>query len=360
MKATNLCALGAIALLTLPIAGCGNGEAAGTTVDETSVEAAPLPVQVVSAEVADIFATYKTTATIAADSEAPILARVAGEVVEILVEEGDSVQKGQLLARLDGDRLRLEMLEAKAELEKTLREFERTTSLHERGLISSAAYEGLEFDLAAQRASYELKRLNHGYTEIRATIPGVISARNVKIGTQIAEGQSAFNITDTSRLVAYLTIPQTELHKFSAGHEAIVSVDSAPAEPFTATIARLSPTIDTTSGTFRATAYIDNTDGGLAPGMFGRFTIAYEKHSDAIVVPAVAVVREDSEAIVYIIEDGAAVRRPVLIGIESDGMLEIVSGLAPTDSIVLSGQSRLRDGSRVLASTGNSPTDISG
>lgn len=354
MKTTRFCALGATVLMTLALAGCGSGNAAQTEAQDVP---APLPVEVVSAQVADIFATYETTATIESDAEAPILARVAGEIVEILVEEGDAVRKGQVLARLDGDRLRLQMLEAKAELQKTEREYERLTRLHERGLISTATYEGVEFDLAAKRASYEMKRLDYDYTEIRATIDGVVSARDVKVGTNIAIGQAAFKVTDTHQLVAYLVIPQTELHKFSSGHQAAVSVDSAPDVAFTATIARISPTIDTSSGTFRATAYIDNSDNGMAPGMFGRFTIAYEKHSDAIVVPASAVVREDNQAIVYVVEGGEVARRPVRLGIESGGMLEVLDGLTAADRVVLSGQSRLRDGSRVLASA---ESDVAG
>ena len=187
-----------------------------------------------------------------------------------------------------------------------------------------------------------------------------MSSRDIKLGTNVTVGQSTFDITDTVKLVAYLTIPQTELHKFSSGHEVAVTVDSAPDVPFFATIARISPTIDVSSGTFRATAYIDNNGDGLAPGMFGRFKIAYEQRENAIVVPVSAVVREDSEAIVYVIEAGAAVRRTVSVGIEDGGLIEILSGLDVEDSVVLSGQSRLRDGSNVLASAVNENTDVIG
>ena len=137
----------------------------------------------------------------------------------------------------------------------------------------------------------------------------------------------AFTVTDTSRLVAYLNIPQTELSKFSPGHEAALSVDSMPDTEFQGVVARISPTIDTRSGTFRATVYIDNENGDLAPGMFGRFTISYEKHANALVVPAAAVVREDNESVVYVVTDGAAVRRLIETGIQSESRVEILDGL---------------------------------
>ena len=347
MHRHRLTALGLAALLVAGLSGCARGDA---SVDQAPESTAALPVIVAPAEIADIHATYKTTATITADAEAPILARVGGEVVEILVEEGDVVRKGQVLARLDGDRLRLEMRQAKAEYDKAAREYSRMADLHARNLISTATFEDLKYDRDAKKASFDLKRLNFGYTSIRATIDGVVSSRDVKLGTNVSTGQTAFKVTDTSRLVAYLNIPQTELSKFSSGDTAMVSVDSAPETRFDATIARISPTIDMKSGTFRATLDIDNSGNELAPGMFARFTIAYEEHENAIVIPFSAVVLEDNESIVYIVENGSAARRTVQTGIHSGDLVEVLTGLAGDEQIVLSGQSRLRDGSRVLAS----------
>ena len=289
-----------------------------------------------------------------------MLARVRGEVVEILVEEGDRVTPGQLLARLDGDRLRLDVLRAKTEFEKAQSEYVRMTELYERSLISTAAYDNLKYSVDALKASYELKKLNYDYTSIRATIGGVVSSRDIKLGSNIEVGETAFKVTDTQTLVAYLTIPQTELHKFSVGDDAVLGVDSAPDLRIHASIARISPTINMTTGTFRATVYIDNADNALAPGMFGRFSIAYDEHSDALVIPADAVVREDNDSVVYVVESGSAVRRTVQTGIEADGHVEVIEGLSPQDRVVLSGQAQLRDGTRVLASARTGAADITG
>lgn len=357
MKLAKTGALGAVVLLSVSLAACGGG---ATASEATPEEAMPLPVVVVPAEIDDIHASYATTASILADAEAPVLARVRGEVVQILVEEGDRVAPGQVLARLDGDRLRLEMLRAKTEYEKARSEFARMTDLHERSLISTAAYDDLRFSVDALKASYELKKLNYDYTAIRATIGGVISARNVKQGSNVDISEPVFKVTDTQTLVAYLSIPQTELHKFSVGDEAIVAVDSAPGLQIRASIARISPTIDMATGTFRATVYIDNAKNALAPGMFGRFSIAYEEHSNAVVIPSAAVVREDNELVVYVVENGSAIRRTIQTGIESGGLVEVISGLSADDSIVLSGQAQLRDGTRVMASAATGATDVTG
>lgn len=349
MQLKTLAIVSISAIMTSALGACGVGEAKGTDPSEPAAMT-PLPVQVSSPVTADIFATYQTTTTISAEAEAPVLARVSGEVVEILVEEGDEVEEGQLLARLDGERLRLQMLEARVNLEKTRKEYERYVQLHKRGLVSASTFDGLKFDVDALQATYELKRLNYNYTKIRAPISGVVSARNIKLGQHIMAGAPAFKITNTSDLVAYLQIPQTELSKISAGDTARVRFDAMPDTEFAATITRISPTIDPRNGTFRATASIENAESYLAPGMFGRFDIAYEKHPDAVLIPAAAVIWEDDAAVVYVFNKGSAKRRAVRIGIQSDGLAEVVTGLDCDEQIIVTGQSGLHDGVRVLAS----------
>lgn len=334
---------------TLLISGCGVGQA-GNTDSDAAAAATPVPVQTSTPFRSDIYATYASTASITSDADAPVTARVAGDVVELIVEEGDRVSEGDVLARLDGQRLRLEKLAAKANLDRAQREYTRNKDLHERGLISSAAFEGLKFDLASLQASYDLKKLNYGYSSIRAPISGVVSSREIKHGENLAAGQVAFRITETKELVAYLQIPQSELMKFDAGLAATVKVASMPNSEFAATIVRISPTIDSRNGTFRATAIIDNTDGNLAPGMFGRFTVSYEKHANALVIPTVALLDEDEQTSVYVVKNNEVVRRTVEVGVEENGRVEILGGLEESDEIVIVGHSGLRDGSKVLAS----------
>ena len=84
--------------------------------------------------------------------------------------------------------------------------------------------------------------------------------------------------------------------------------------------------------------------------MFGRFEIAYEKHENVLTIPAAAVLDEGDESVVYIVDNGSAVRRIIQTGIEKNGVVEVLTGLKASDRIVVTGQNSLRDGSRVLAS----------
>ncbi|MDJ0758688.1 MAG: efflux RND transporter periplasmic adaptor subunit [Woeseiaceae bacterium] len=340
----------AVLALLLPgiLTGCGVGEA---SVAEASDATLPIPVEVTRPERTDLYATYESTATIETDNVANALARVPGQVVDIVVEEGQFVAAGDVLAVLDGERLRLEMLAAKADLDQARDEYARHQAMHARGLISASMYEGMKYDVEALKAVYKLAALNYDYSSIRAPISGVVTSRDIKAGQTLATNQLAFQIADTSELVAYLQIPQGELGKFDMGDKAMLSVDALPDVPFYSVVRRISPTIDTRSGTFRATVVIDNTIGLLAPGMFGRFTVAYEKHDGALTIPEQAIVEEDDERYVFVVKNNEVERRSVRVGIKYMNDVEILEGLAADEQVVVVGHSSLRDGARVLAQT---------
>ncbi|MDZ7768950.1 MAG: biotin/lipoyl-binding protein [Woeseiaceae bacterium] len=166
----------------LLVAGCGVGEAKVDDGMDAVAEHTPLPVQSVAARFSDLYALYHATANVAADGEAQVPARIAGEVVETLVEEGDRVVQGQLLARIDAGRLEIRLRKTEAEFLQRQGEYQRQVSLHERGLVSSAAFESLKFEVAELKAAMELDRLNYRYSEVRAPIAGVIASRHIVAG----------------------------------------------------------------------------------------------------------------------------------------------------------------------------------
>jgi len=307
-----------------------------------------VPVEVSYPERADIYATFDATAHLAAEFEADVVAKVGGEVVEIHVEEGDAITAGQVLARLDGERLRLEMLSARAALEKAERVYERNVDLEARGLISRSMFDGMQFELEALKAQYELAALQYDQATIRSPIDGIVTMRAVKRGQQLQAGTTTFRITDTTELRAELKIPQAELGKFRSGQSAAVSVDSMQTR-FPAEVLRLSPTIDRANGTLRVTLSIDNQSGRLAPGMFARFSVAYEKHESTLTVPERAIVSEDEQPAVYLLKDETVVRQNVTIGIRDGQRVEIIDGVDDGDIVVVDGQRSIKDGSRVLA-----------
>lgn len=336
------------------VAACGKGSqdaAAGTDKKE---EAVPIPVETSLPSRGDIFAVYAGTAPIEAYAEADVVAKVAGEVREILAEEGNDVKAGQVLARLDGDKLRLELSESGARLQKLKRDYERNVDLKKKGLISTGDFDKIQYDMEALEATYNLAKLELDYTQIRAPINGVISERYVKVGNTIEVGDPVFRVTSLDPLVAYLHVPEREYRNIAEGQPVGIEIDALPGQTVQAAVTRVSPIVDPATGTFKITIEISDPERRIKPGMFGRIGIVYDKHENALQVPRSAILEESGHDSVFVVEDDKATRKPVTTGYSNKGMVEIIDGLADTDRIVTVGQVGLREGATV---TIINPTD---
>jgi len=338
-------ALAAAATLALA-AGCSNGKAKDAAKDDAKPDTS-VPVEVQPVKRAPIVAVYSGTAPIEAHDEAVVVAKVGGEVRQIYVEEGDNVTAGQVLARLDGDRLRLELAQTDANLRKLERDYTRQLELSQKGLVAKTTAENAKFDLDALRASYDSAKLELSYTEIRAPISGVVSARDIKVGNTIKPNDPTFRVTNLDPLVAYVHVPEKEFRKLAAGQSVDVQVDALGGERFAARIARISPTVDPQTGTFRAEIEVPDTTRHLKPGMFARINVVYERRDEALQLPQAAIVDADGEQSVYVVVGGKAQQRRIKTGLVNNGWVEVVQGLKGDERVVVVGQAGLKTGTSV-------------
>lgn len=306
-----------------------------------------VPVEAVAARQDAIEAFYSATATLEADGEAAVVPRVSGRVVALAVEEGDRVAAGDVLARIDDERLKLELARAQAELNRLRQDLERQRKMHQRNMISTEALEQLQYQYEAQEAAIGLARLELSYTAITSPIDGVVSERMIKVGNTVSTTEPVFQVTALDPLIATLHVPERELARLAPGQTAALRVDAIPGERFVGVIDRISPVVDAASGTFRATVELRDASGRLRPGMFGRFDIVYDRREDVVLVPVEAVRIEDGEASVFVVADGRAERRGVEVGYRNNGDYQIVDGIEPGDSVVVTGQASLKSGARV-------------
>ncbi|MEM7433002.1 MAG: efflux RND transporter periplasmic adaptor subunit [Pseudomonadota bacterium] len=326
-----------------------NAESAEVSDEESEEdEGPPVPVETSVPSRGDIYAVYSGTAPIEAFAEADVIAKVEGEVRELLVEEGDSVRKGQILARLDGDRKRLALNESKARLDKLRRDYERNVDLSEKGLISVGDFENIKYEMEALEASYNLASLELDYTQVRSPIDGVVSERYIKLGNTLPVNHPVFRVTSLDPLVAYLHIPEREFRNIQAGQQAAIAIDAMSGDPVIATVTRVSPTVDANTGTFKATIEMSGNDRRIKPGMFARIGVIYDTHANALQVPRSAIIETVGNSYVFVIEDGIAVRKKVETGFAHAGMVEITAGLADDDSIITVGQVGLKPDSKVV------------
>jgi membrane fusion protein (multidrug efflux system) len=344
--------------VVLALGGCDSGNAEGEPKgDDEEEETPPVPVEVRLASRGDVFATYTGTASLESDQEALVVAKVTGEVKQLLVEEGDFVRAGNVMARLDGDRLRLELKRSEANLRKLRQEYDRNVELHEKGLVSVGAFEGMKYELDAMMAANNLARLELSYTEIVAPIDGLVSERFIKVGNTISVNDPVFQITDMDPLLAYLFVPEREFRKLRVGQEAQVALDAIPGTVFSASIDRISPVVDPQTGTFKVTLAIYDDSARLKPGMFGRFRIVYDAHIDVVMIPRVAVIEDDTRQSVFIVNDGVAHRRIIRTGYSREDQIEIVEGLTGDETVIIIGQNGLKEDAAVNVVRGIEPSN---
>ncbi len=310
-------------------------------------ESPPVPVEISKPTRGDVYAVYSGTAPIEAFAEADVVAKVNGEIRKILAEEGDEVRKGQVLAQLDGDRLRLELRESEAKLRKLQRDYERNLDLKGKGLISEGDFEKIKFEMDALQASYNLAKLELDYTQIKAPIQGVIAERYIKLGNTINVGDPVFRVTSLDPLVAYLHVPEREYRHIEAGQVVTIEVDALQGEPIVASVSRVSPIVDPVTGTFKITVEIVDSARRIKPGMFGRISVVYDKHENALQLPRSALVEDAGQTSVFVVEDDVAIKKVIQTGFSDRGMIEIVAGLMDGENVVTVGQLALKPDAKV-------------
>lgn len=359
LRTTALLALA----ISLALAGCGGSEpAAGGDADAAKAEetaqaegkdgkpedkkAEAVPVEVAAVAKRAISASYSGTANLEAPSEAQVVAKTSGVLLQLLAEEGDKVKAGQVLARIDPDRPRLEMERARATMRKLENNYRRSQELLASKLVSAEASDQIRYDLEAARAAYEMAQLELSYTNIVAPIDGVIASRSVKPGNLIQLNSSLFRIVDDSRLEAVLNVPERDLATMQEGLAVRMTADAMPGKVFEGVIDRVSPVVDGGSGTFRVVTAFPGGEG-LRPGMFGRIEVVYDQRADALTVPRIALLEGEGETAVYVVREGKAVRTPVETGHLSGELAEIRKGLSEGEQVVTAGKTALRDGTAV-------------
>lgn len=337
-----------LACLMLILAGCGgDGDGKKDESKPKSTEEKGIVVEVAPVSRATIAASYNGTATLEATAQAQVVAKASGVLLSVLTEEGQPVQVGQVIARLDPDQPRLEVARNEAMLRKLEAEFARSTELFERKLVAADAHERIRYDLETQRAAWEMAKLQLSYTEIRAPISGVVARRMVKQGNLIKINDALFDIVDIARLEAVLNVPERELRNMAAGQPVQLRVDAAPGTGFDGVIDRVSPVVDPASGTFRVVCAFSDATGVLKPGMFGRIDVSFDERANALTVPREALIEGEGDVAVFMVKDGLAVRTPIQPGHVNAKLVEVLAGIDEGERVVTKGKVSLRDGSRI-------------
>ncbi|MCG2587201.1 efflux RND transporter periplasmic adaptor subunit [Rhodohalobacter sulfatireducens] len=333
-----------LSLILVTLQACNGGE---EMTENPEDDTPTIPVEVSNVSRGDISAYYSNTATLEAEQEATVVSKVRGIIEELYVEEGDRVQAGQVIAKIEDEQYQIEADRAKATLDRLYNDFQRNKELFERELISAEAFQNSQYEYESQKATYDLAALNLEYTSVRSPISGVISERFVKAGNMIGTDQQMYRVTDFSPLQAVLHIPEHEMAKIRNDQRAELRVDALPNETFVGHVERISPVVDSETGTFKVTIYVDETRDMLRPGMFGRVKIVYDTRENTRMIPKSAVISEDLAESVYVIKDSLAFKKEIQTGYTNGSNVEIINGLEDGEMVVTIGQGSLQDSSKV-------------
>lgn len=315
-----------------------------------------VPVEVAAVVRRPISSYLETNGTLEAENDVDLVARVAGPVTELKVEEGMRVQKGQLLARIDPDEVRARMEISRVNRDEAKRAFERAEELYKNELLSREAYDQARSTYESAEAQLRGDQLVFGYTEITAPFAGVISVRYVKHAQYVGLNQPLFRVTSFDPLLCPIQIPERELSRLRLGQSAYVTVEAFRGERFPASVLRISPVISATTGTVKVTLEV-SAQGKLRPGMFASVFLETETRPDALVIPKAALSLESIGDTVYVAGDGTASRREVKLGFQEGDSVEVRQGVAEGERVIVVGQDGLSDGTpiQILAGPGSAP-----
>ena len=380
-------------MLTLML-GCGGGEG-----DDESTQVRVEPVSVVEVErvgrgsVAD---EVSASAVVESELTANLVPEATGIITEILADEGDPVRQGQVLATLENVSLGTGAAKARAEVSRLADQAARARALFEQGAISARELEEAEHGLATARLSLREASAGYGNTRIVAPFDGVVALRNVKVGELATSATAAFQVVDLTKLRVVASFPERELGRIHPGQPVRLASAYDAEQSASGIVQRVSPVVDSSTGTFRVTVSVDPGQTTLRPGQFVSVTVEVGRHEAVPVVPKKAVVYEDGVPVVYRVADApepeddeaeveeeppeeeaswwpfaggeeekaggeeapeepeepegpklVAERRVVSLGLVDATWAEVVKGVEPGDLVVTVGQSHLRDGARI-------------
>ncbi len=343
--------------------------------------AAPVAVEARAVESGLMRDVRQFTGTLESSARFTVAAKVGGLVQSVLVDLGDRIEQGQVIARIDDAELiqavaqaqadlavrRAELARAGSDLSLAQRDYDRSEQLRERGIAAESQLDEISARLGSARASLQLaeaqvaraesalllRRIELGYAQVTAAWSenaayGSVAERHQDPGNTVQANAPVISVVSLDPLKAVVTVTERDYAGLRLGQHATLTTDGAPGRSFEATIERIAPVFSQTSRQARVELTVRNPDQLLRPGMFARVRIVLDEAEAGAIVPVDALARRDGREVVFILDAGSrAVRMvPVSTGITESGRVQIMDPMI-SGRVVTLGQQLLRDGSAV-------------
>jgi len=328
--------------------GAGPRPAGGAAPGTAGGGRGPVGVEAARAQSMAITEEVFAVGNLRANESVTIRPEIAGRVVRIGFTEGGLVRKGDLLVELDRSVLLAQVEQARAELDLSKANYDRTADLAERKFVSASAKDQAAANLSVQQAKLRLAEAQLAKTQIFAPFNGVVGLRNFSVGDYVREAADLVVLEDVSQMKVDLRLPERFLGELKPGLSVEMRVDAYPQRVFRAAISALDVQVSADGRALVARGMLANQEFLLRSGMFARARIVLKERGSAVMVPEEAVYPMGAEVFVYKIIDGKAMRARVATGVRRDGKVEITEGVVLGDLVVTAGQIKLaRDGTEV-------------
>lgn len=315
----------------------------GASPASASVRQAPVTVRVASVSSEDFTQRLTAVGSLRADESVVMRPEVAGRVQFIGFREGQPVEKGQVLFRLDDATARAELAQADAALALARSQHGRARELSRQGFVSQQALDDAASQLRVQQAALEAARVRLDKTVLRAPFDGVIGLRSVSVGDYVTAGQDLVALQALDPLKLDFKVPEQYLAHVAEGQQLDIQVDALPGQTRTGRVFAISPTVDANGRSVWLRAEVENGDGALRPGLFARVALLLSSYQ-GLAVPEAALAPSGDGQYVYVVADDEARQVAVTLGQRRDGMVEVSGDLASGDVVIVAGLQRISDG----------------
>lgn len=333
-----------LCLLILTAAGCGDRDShAKAEVREKAVE-----VVVAKTALQGMEDRINLPGETEPDKDVCVSSESTGTVIWLGVSEGDRVERGALLARLDVASEGARFDKAKAERKLAAEQLRRRQELLAKGVLAKEEFDRMEAELAKSEASLKEMQVNFEYGVVRAPVSGIVNHRYVDRGEHLAAGGNVADIVDPSVIRIHVNVPEMDIPYIRKGQKATVTVDALPGAEWEGTVDFVSFKADKASKTFRVRVLVDNRDNRIRAGMLARVSLLRRQIRNAVVVPLFSIINQGGERILYVEKNGTARSRTVRLGVIEGDRAQILEGLEPGENLIVAGHTLVEDGMKVV------------
>lgn len=306
-----------------------------------------VPVSVDSVVRRELANTHALVGTLYGRNDVAVVAETQGKIVSVRAEVGDVVRAGSIIMQADDELKKAAFEASEVNYVKTKRDLERQEALYAQKSVTDAQLEGARFAFKAIESQYVTARRQYEDTRITSPIDGVVTSRPVNVGNYVQSGNVVANVVDISSLKVKISVNENDVFRLHPGDKVKVTTDVYPKASFEGVIKSISAKGDE-SHTYPVEVTLANSDATpLKAGMFALVTFSSIEHAGVLAIPRQALVGSVRDARVFVVENGVAKLRTIVVDSEVGTSIEVLQGLREGEIVVVSGQNNLKDNMNV-------------